>query len=288
MKHKKMQVELTKLMIPAVLSLFLSLHYAAFAQSGESAARKFDEFGDVLPTDMAARLDNFAIGLQEDPNARGFLIVYRSHRDLPGLSSRHVNWMRGHLIYSRGIKADRIVAIDGGAALCLSHELWIAPPGAAPKPREDAYSRGFEDTDVARKYDEYYYTIPEDMLVSFSTEYEDGLEGYAQALRKEPRTLAYIIVYEQAWIQEWAHIDAERSTSKGGRRLRIDPPGTAWKELRGKKAELSSKHAVSPSRVRLINGGYRRSRAVELWIVSRGARPPIPTPNVYPPKRKRR
>lgn len=278
----------TKRLTSTVLLLILCLHYAAFAQPSESTALKFDEFGEVLPTDMAARLDNFAIGLQENPNARGFLIVYRSHRDLPGLSNRHVNWMRGHLIYSRGIKADRIVAIDGGAALCLSHELWIVPPGTAPKPREDAYSRGFEDTDVARKYDEYYYTIPEDMLVSFSTEYENGLEGYAQALRKEPRSLAYIIVYEQSWIQEWAEIDAERGTSRGGRRLRIDPPGTAWKELKGKKAELSSKYGISPSRVRLINGGYRRSRAVELWVVPRGAHPPIPTPNVYPPRRKKR
>lgn len=286
MKHKKMPVEHTKRIIPAILILTLCLPYAVCAQTSESTARKFDEFGDVLPTDMAARLDNFAIELQEKPEARGFLIVYRSHRDLPGLSSRHVNWMRGHLIYSRGIKADRIVAVDGGAALCLSHELWIAPPGTAPKPREGAYPRGFEDTDVARKYDEYYYTIPEDMLVSFSTEYENGLEGYAQALRKEPRSLAYIIVYEQSWIQEWAHIDAERGTSRGGRRLRIDPPGTGWKELRGKKSELSSKHGISPARVRLINGGYRRSRAVELWVVPRGARPPIPTPNVYSPKRR--
>jgi hypothetical protein len=267
--------------------LILCLNYSALAQTSESTARKFDEFGDVLPTDMAARLDNFAIGLQENPNARGFLIVYRSRRDLPGLSSRHADWMRGHLIYSRGIKADRIVAIDGGAALCLSHELWIVPPGTAPKPREDAYSRGFEDTDVARKYDEYYYTIPEDMLVSFSTEYENGLEGFVQALRKEPRSLAYIIIYEQFWIQEWAEFDAERCISRGGRRMRVDPPGTAWKELQAKKAELSSKHGISASRIRLINGGYRRSRVVELWVVPRRARPPIPTPNVYPPRRKR-
>ena len=288
MKHKKMPARYIKPIITSAICLILCLNYSAFAQTGEPAAHKFDEFGDVLPTDMAARLDNFAIGLQENPNARGFLIVYRSHRDLPGLSSRHVNWMRGYLIYSRGIKADRVVAIDGGAARCLSHELWMVSPGAAPKPREDAYSRGFEDTDVARKYDEYYYTIPEDMLVSFSIEYENGLEGLAQALRKEPRALAYVIAYEQSWIQEWAHIDAERGTSRGGRRMRLDPPGTAWKELSGKKAELSGKHGISPSRIRLINGGYRRSRAVELWIVPRGARPPIPTPNVYPPQRKRR
>lgn len=202
MKHMEMPAEYKKRLIAAVIYLTLCVNHSAFAQAAESSAHKFDEFGDALPTDMAARLDNFAIGLRENPDARGFLIVYRSHRDLPGLSGRHVNWMRSYLIYSRGIKADRIVAVDGGTAPCLSHELWIVPPGTTPKPREDAYSRGFADTDVARKYDEYYYSIPEDMLVSFSTEYEDGLEGFAQAVRKEPRSLAYIVVYEQSWIQD--------------------------------------------------------------------------------------
>ncbi len=279
----------TKYIMPTFLSvicLILCTNQAAISQTSEPSARKVEEFGDVLPTDMAARLDNFAIELQNNPNMRAFMIVYRSHRDLPGLSSRRVNWMRNHLIYNRGFKADRIVAIDGGTASCLSHELWIIPPGRVPKPREDAYSRGFEDTDVARKYDEYYYTILEDMLISFNTEYENGLEGFANALRKEPRSLAYIIAYEGHRVENWEEED-ERGRKKTHRRVIIDPPGTAWKEMRSKKAGLE-KYGISAPRIKLVNGGYRKWREIELWIVPREARPPIPTPNVYPPRQKRR
>jgi hypothetical protein len=258
-----------------------------FAQQGESSARKFDEFDDVLPTDMAARLDNYAIQLQNEPNTLGFMIVYRSHRDLPGLGGRRVNWMRSYLISSRGVTAERIVAIDGGTASCLSHELWIVPRGATPKPRADAYSRGFEDAEIARKYDEFHYTIPEDELVSFSTEFENGLEGFADALRKQPRVLAYLIAYE-GYRMDILEQEDERGRRRSWRRASIDPKGTALKELRGKKAELEKKYGISPSRVKLVNGGYRQWREVELWIVPRGARPPIPTPNVYPPRRKKR
>ncbi|HEY0079565.1 MAG TPA: hypothetical protein VGB73_13210 [Pyrinomonadaceae bacterium] len=262
---------LTKYIKPLFLSviyLILCFNHSALAQTNEPSARKFDEFGDALPTDMAARLDNFAIELQNNPNVRAFLIVYRSHYDLPGLSSRRVNWMRNYLIYNRDFKADRIVAIDGGTASCLSHELWIVPPGTAPKPRKDAYSRGFEDTDVARKYDEYHYTILEDMLVSYSTEFENGLEGFAQALRNEPRTLAYIIAYEGYRAESWEEED-EKGRKKTHRRLSIDPCGTAWKELRSKKTELVKRYGLSPSRVKLVNGGYRKWREVEFWIVPR-------------------
>ena len=53
------------------------------AQTNTPPALKFDEFGDVYPTDAAARLDNFANELMSKPNTRGFIIVYRSQRDCP-------------------------------------------------------------------------------------------------------------------------------------------------------------------------------------------------------------
>jgi hypothetical protein len=281
-----MLTEYIKPTVVSVISLILCFNHLAFAQTNEPSARKFDEFSDALPTDMAARLDNFAIQLQNEPNARAFMIVYRSHRDLPGLSSRRVNWMRNYLIY-RGVKPERIMAIDGGAASCLSHELWVVAPGATPKPRADAYSRGFEDTDVALRYDEYHYTIEEDMLVSYSTEFENGLEGFAQALREMPGAQAYIIAYEGYRVESWEEED-EKGRKGTQRRVSIDPAGTAWKELRGKKAGLVRKYGISPSRVRLVNGGYRKWRAVEFWLVPKGARSPIPTPNAFPPQRKKR
>ena len=247
-------------------SWILFLTTIAAAQPNLSQATKFDEFGDAYPTDAAARLDNFATTLEQLPRANGFIIGYRSFRDLPGVTGRRINWMRSYLIHSRGMNPERIKAIDGGEASCLTHEFWVVPPGTAPTPRADAYSRGFDDLGVARKFDEYHFTILQDHLESYSTEYEGGLEGFAEALRKEPRSLAYLIAY------------GEYQKGRLGRR---DPPGTALKELRSTKAGLVRALGISASRIRLVDGGYRNARAMELWIMPRGMRAPIPTPNVF-------
>jgi hypothetical protein len=253
-------------------------------QTTEPAALKFDDFGDVYPTDAAARLDNFANALQERPAARGFIIVYRSHRDLPGLNNRHLSWMRNYLINSRSLPAERVVGVDGGEASCIAHEFWIVQPGATPKPREDAYPRGLKDADMARKFDEYHFTIDADQLVSYPGEFQGGLEGFAAALRKEPRALGYVIAYD-------GYVRTTEEEGEGRRRrtyryVKIDPPGTAWKELRETRATLARRHGIAASRIRLVRGGYRRWRAIEFWIVPRGADAPVPTPNVFPRVRR--
>ncbi|HYN86560.1 MAG TPA: hypothetical protein VER32_15030 [Pyrinomonadaceae bacterium] len=277
---------LAKYIRPVCLSavtLALCLNHPTLAQTADPAARKIDEFGDALPTDAAARLDNLAVALQGEPNARGFLIAYRSHRDLPGLSGRRVNWMRNYLIHNRGVDAGRVVAVDGGGASCLWHEFWIVPPGAAPKPRGDAYPRESGDADLAQKYDAYYFSIPEDDLVSFSAEYENGLEGFAGELRRRPRALAYVIVYEERRVETWEE-EGEGGRKRTRRRVIVDPRGTARRELGDIRAGLVKNYGIAARRVKLVSGGYRKWREVELWVVPGGARPPVPTPNVYPPR----
>lgn len=268
-----------------VLFMLLGFSHASTAQTNAPAARQFDEFGDVYPTDMAARLDNFAIELQNEPGARGFLIVYRSHRDLPGLSRRHVDWMSSYLIHTRGVSADRIAWVDGGEASCLSHELWIVPVGATPIRRRDAYSKGLDDTAAARKFDEYYWDAPHALPDAFSSDYADSLEGYAEALRKEPRSLAYIIAYAEYRVVRTEDVD-ERGRKQISRDVWADPPGTAAQELKSRRDVLVKSRGISPSRVKVLNGGYRRWRHIELWIVPPGEHAPIPTPNAFPRQRR--
>lgn len=265
----------------SVIFLLSGFGGAARAQTNAPRAEKFDEFGDIYPTEMAARLDIFGVALQENPTARGFLVVYRAHRDLPGLSGRHLNWMSHYLTNNRGIATERIAAVDGGAASCLAHELWIAPPGTTPAPRPDAYARGLDDTAAARKFDEYYWDAPQDMLVSYSTEYGDTLAGYAQALRREPRSLAYIIAYAGYRVSRTEETDA-RGRKKISRTISIDPPGAAARELSERRNVLVKRHGIARSRVRVIDGGYRKWRALELWIVPPGEYAPLPTPNAFP------
>lgn len=280
-----------RILLTILVLLFVSFASGAFApicgQIQNQSARKIDEFGDVYPTDAAARLDFFAIEIQNNPDTHAFIIVYRSHRDLPGISGRHARWMRTYLVYSRGIKAERISAIDGGEASSLSHELWIVPVGTAPTPRADAYPRGIIDTESARKFDEYYWDAPHDLPESFSIEYADTLEGFANALSKEPRALAYIIGYAGYHIEHSEDVD-KKGRTKRYRQVWRDPPGTVLRKLRIKKADLVKTFGIASSRIKLVDGGYRKRRALELWIVPPGEHAPIPTPNAFPPQRPRR
>jgi hypothetical protein len=94
--------------------------------------KKFDEFPTIAYNDEKARLDNFAIGLQNDPTATAYVIVYPGQRGKPGEVQRHTTRAVDYLVNSRGINAQRIVTLVGPARDVLMVELWICPQGARP------------------------------------------------------------------------------------------------------------------------------------------------------------
>jgi hypothetical protein len=258
-----------------------------FAQSTPLAARKFDEFGDIQNSDLIARLDNFAIQLQNEPTSKGFILVYRTRRDLPGLNNRIAFRSKDYLVNSRGVSSYRLVTVDGGEADCQTQELWIVPPGTAPTPRGDAYQRYFSDLDSPRKIDEYGFEVP---VRSSRARHEsrdepnvEYLEAFATQLQKEPRTTACIIVYAQynprpGLVDYYGNYEPLRDR-------RVDPPGTARQRLNIEQRLLIRVFGIRAKRITTINGGYRKRRMVELWIVPHGEHTPIPTPNSFPAKR---
>jgi hypothetical protein len=246
----------------------LPVFSSAQASPNTQAAIKFDEFGDIQYSDLIARLDNFAIQLQQQPGTRGFIIIYRTRRDLPGMSSRLGSRMKNYLINSRRVPSQLVVTVDGGIASNLAQELWIVPVGSTPKPRNDVYIGQLMDIASAWKFDEYYYPLPQD-----PNEYDNdpnSLESFAEALRTYSKSQAYILAYPQYY----------------RRSVHPDPPNTALKMLRAVKDELISEYKIAPSRIKLVNGGYRKVRQVELWIVPQGEHPPIATPNAFPRRRR--
>lgn len=276
-------------LVCSMLLICLTLHPSPLTSGQEkrSSARKIDEFADILVTDIKARLDNFAIELQKEPDSRGFIIVYRSRRDPPGITSRLSNLSKNYLVEQRGLDADRIVTIDGGESPCLAQELWVVPKGDTPTPRPDAYRRDFTDTESVRKFDEYYYYLPyAEEEHSEAIELGDSLEAFADALRKEPRAFGYIIAYPQYYVYWWED-SSEDGREWRRRRVYQDRPSAASTMLREIKADLVKKYRVAPSRIKVMNGGYRKTRSVELWIVPRGEHAPIPTPNAFPKGRGR-
>lgn len=94
--------------------------------------RKFDEFPDIQRNDEKARLDNFAIELQNDPTATAYVIVYPGKTSKRGDVQHHSSRIVEYLVHSRGLDERRIVTLVGTPRDQLHVQLWISPAGAVP------------------------------------------------------------------------------------------------------------------------------------------------------------
>jgi hypothetical protein len=90
-----------------------------------------DEYGAINCEDEMARLDNFAIELQNDASAQAVVIVYGGRR---GTRRDEVQarmaYTKHYLAVSRGIDRGRIRVFNGGFREHLTTELYIIPAGA--------------------------------------------------------------------------------------------------------------------------------------------------------------
>jgi hypothetical protein len=92
-------------------------------------SQKFDEYGNIRFNDEKARLDNYAIQLQNQPGAQGYIIAYGG---CAGEAQARADRAKDYLVNTRGIDAGRIVTMDGGCRSDLAVELWVVPSGATP------------------------------------------------------------------------------------------------------------------------------------------------------------
>ncbi len=92
--------------------------------------RKFDEYGNIAFNDEKARLDNFAIELQNNPGSQGYIIAYGGRKARVNEAQSRADRAKDYLVNTRQIDAGRIVTVDGGYREDLTVELWICPTGA--------------------------------------------------------------------------------------------------------------------------------------------------------------
>ena len=96
---------------------------------------KFDEFESLAFDDDKARLDAFAIELQNQPDSQGYIIMYQG-TDKLSMKSRSVDKLSkrtlDYLVKTRGVDPRRIVITNWGTRAKTMYELWIIPPGAQP------------------------------------------------------------------------------------------------------------------------------------------------------------
>ena len=93
---------------------------------------QFDTYGRIARNDEKARLDNFAIQLQNDPGAQGYIIAYGGRRGAAGEAQTRGDFAKNYLVNSRGIDPTRLVTVDGGFREEATTELWLVPSGATP------------------------------------------------------------------------------------------------------------------------------------------------------------
>jgi hypothetical protein len=96
--------------------------------------RPFDDFSNIPRDDEKARLDNFAIQLQNEPGAAGHVVIYPARDERPGTARRRADRIRDYLTMTRGIEPGRVVTRLGEARDALAIQLWIVPAGAEAPP----------------------------------------------------------------------------------------------------------------------------------------------------------
>lgn len=257
----------------SILLLVLCFHLNASSSGRQTpaTARLIDSFDDrILVTDIKARLDNFAIELQNAPDAKGYLVFYAARNRFPGWVGRRALARMGRLEDMLGL-GPRVSLINGGLADETKFELWFVPAGA-PAPSVKPFDlstlmsgeRGplpFDRFDVVER--------GESPIADEGVFYPDakGLYDYlAEVLRADPGLRACVIAY--------ASRRAARSTDR-----RI--------AARAKRAIVESQ-AVDVRRVVALGGGRRRYKAVEVWLVPPGAPMPKASPDARVSRRRRR
>lgn len=269
-----------RLKLLTITFLFLTLTASAqeafdYSNPNISKPYKLDEFGEIQISDIKARLDPFAVVLQNAPNLKAFIIGYRS-KDIPvGKLTRNFQMMRVYLTMNRGIDRNRIVMIDGGeTSFGFGFQFWIAPSGQMPellKPTGDS----LKNTKIAREFDDYYYAFDD-----LEYDYWDGdsLKDFTEAVKKESDSIAYAILYPEynSYGDENDKPVIKRDSLRKINRVKAD----ITKNLRRYKLPLS--------KIKIVNGGYRDFRQVELWILPKDVAAPIATPNAFPKTQRKR
>jgi len=94
--------------------------------------RKFDEFPNITRNDEKARLDNYAVELQNDPQSTAYIVIHPSRSGISADVQKHTSRVLDYLVNSRGLDDRRIVTMVGEARDDLMVELWSCPQGAKP------------------------------------------------------------------------------------------------------------------------------------------------------------
>jgi hypothetical protein len=94
--------------------------------------KKFDSYSALPRKEELKRLSAFAVQLQNQPGAVGYLLAYGGQRARAGEALKLATTVKEYLVKSRRIDANRIVTLDGGYREKPTIDLWIVGIGGNP------------------------------------------------------------------------------------------------------------------------------------------------------------
>jgi len=102
----------------------------------------FDQYGAISWNDEMARLDNFAIQLQNQQNSIGLMVGVDAD-GCPGEAKARAVRAKRYIVEYRGIPWNRVAWRIGGHTSGIRTTLWIVPSGAS-WPSPDPESSGID------------------------------------------------------------------------------------------------------------------------------------------------
>jgi len=116
-------------LILASLSLLLVMAGSSFAAV---ESRKIDEISNFNWEDLMARLDLYAVQLQNVPASSGYIIVYDGRHSRRGEVQGWMNCIKNYIVERRGMDSNRIMIVNGGYRENRTVEMWLGPTADSP------------------------------------------------------------------------------------------------------------------------------------------------------------
>lgn len=264
----------------AVLLLTTILGVRAAAQPGTrvpgDVATKVDDYGDLRSCDHSARLDNFAIRVQENDGSQALIFAYGPEGEGFDKGTPLLNRIRDYLVNSRGIPTDRIRTVYAGRNDVLSQprvQLWFVPAGVPP-PKPQKFKVNLETFHGLFAEDEAYdhgdFEREEDDLADIGEDEGTGPPvggvtyfSLVDLLKHQKTGVVYVVAYNG------------EDTAPG-----------AWRRIAEGDVARLKKLGVEAKRIKVIFGGASKKSKVQLWVAPADAPPPVIDAGAEPPPAK--
>lgn len=277
------------LITSAITATILCVAPVGFSQrSDERQAKLLTSYSHSGPScELGAALDLLAETLRTQVDDVAYVIVYGGydnpqsffHRyDPPGLFRRHALAVRNYLVRAKDVESRRFEVIDGGMRKRFQADIWLVARGQKPPSHSPDATSEIPESSQPRLFDEYGLYSESDMAEYFDP--VSRLDGFAKGLAGQPGAVGYIIGYAQCLDVSEGRLVKKNGVDEFVTRdyKECDAVGTGRKIGTMEKRSLIRLFGTAPSRMLVVDGGYRDSQMVELWIVPANEKAPKPTP----------